>query len=115
MSLRINVLRSPPIDQALAAGIARMDTSYTEALVIGAGPAGLFAACELVRHGVKPRVVERRLAPHGEARGTALAAGGAGNARPRRPDRAVPSRGRAHQANPASRSGFAGDRERELR
>jgi 2-polyprenyl-6-methoxyphenol hydroxylase-like FAD-dependent oxidoreductase len=49
-----------------------MDSSYTEALVIGAGPAGLFAACELVRHGIRPRVVERRLGPHGEARGTAL-------------------------------------------
>ena len=41
-------------------------------LIVGSGPAGLFAACELVRHGVKPRVVERRLMPHHEARGTAL-------------------------------------------
>jgi 2-polyprenyl-6-methoxyphenol hydroxylase-like FAD-dependent oxidoreductase len=41
-------------------------------LIVGAGPAGLFAACELLRHGVRPRVVERRLAPHHEARGTAL-------------------------------------------
>jgi 2-polyprenyl-6-methoxyphenol hydroxylase-like FAD-dependent oxidoreductase len=41
-------------------------------LVVGSGPAGLFAACELLRHGVRPRVVERRLAPHHEARGTAL-------------------------------------------
>jgi 2-polyprenyl-6-methoxyphenol hydroxylase-like FAD-dependent oxidoreductase len=41
-------------------------------LIIGTGPAGLFAACELVRHGVKPRVVERRREPHHEARGTAL-------------------------------------------
>jgi 2-polyprenyl-6-methoxyphenol hydroxylase-like FAD-dependent oxidoreductase len=32
----------------------------------------LFAACELLRHGVRPRIVERRSAPHGEARGTAL-------------------------------------------
>ena len=115
MSLRINVLRSPPIDQALAAGIARMDTSHTEALVIGAGPAGLFAACELVRHGIWPRVVERRLGPHGEARGTALQPATlemlerAGLA-----DR-VPSRGRAHQTNPASGSRPAGDRERALR
>ena len=38
-------------------------------LIVGTG---LFAACELLRHGVKPRVVERRLAPHGETRGTAL-------------------------------------------
>jgi 2-polyprenyl-6-methoxyphenol hydroxylase-like FAD-dependent oxidoreductase len=41
-------------------------------LIVGAGPAGLFAACELARHGVKPRIVERRLAPHHETRGTAL-------------------------------------------
>jgi 6-methylpretetramide 4-monooxygenase / 4-hydroxy-6-methylpretetramide 12a-monooxygenase len=41
-------------------------------LIVGSGPAGLFAACELIRHGIKPRVVERRLAPHHEARGTAL-------------------------------------------
>jgi 2-polyprenyl-6-methoxyphenol hydroxylase-like FAD-dependent oxidoreductase len=41
-------------------------------LIVGSGPAGLFAACELVRHGVKPRIVERRLRPHHEARGTAL-------------------------------------------
>src|SRR5882724_766401 len=41
-------------------------------LIVGSGPAGLFAACELLRHGVRPRIVERRLAPHHEARGTAL-------------------------------------------
>ncbi|MGV2978636.1 FAD-dependent monooxygenase [Camelimonas sp. ID_303_24] len=41
-------------------------------LIVGAGPAGLFAACELMRHGVKPRILERRAAPHREARGTAL-------------------------------------------
>jgi 2-polyprenyl-6-methoxyphenol hydroxylase-like FAD-dependent oxidoreductase len=41
-------------------------------LIVGTGPAGLFAASEHLRHGVKPRVVERRLAPHGEIRGTAL-------------------------------------------
>jgi len=41
-------------------------------LIVGSGPAGLFAACELVRHGVKPRIVERRLGPHHEARGTAV-------------------------------------------
>ena len=32
----------------------------------------MFAACELVRHGIRPRVVERRTEPHHEARGTAL-------------------------------------------
>lgn len=41
-------------------------------LIVGAGPAGLFAACELLRHGVRPRIVERRLTPHHETRATAL-------------------------------------------
>ena len=41
-------------------------------LIIGAGPGGLFAACELLRHGVRPRIVEQRLAPHRETRGTVL-------------------------------------------
>jgi 2-polyprenyl-6-methoxyphenol hydroxylase-like FAD-dependent oxidoreductase len=46
--------------------------SMPSVLVVGSGPAGLFAACELARHGVKPRIVEQRLAPHHETRGTAL-------------------------------------------
>jgi 2-polyprenyl-6-methoxyphenol hydroxylase-like FAD-dependent oxidoreductase len=41
-------------------------------LIVGTGPAGLFAACELVRHGIVPRIVELRPAPHHETRGTAL-------------------------------------------
>ncbi len=41
-------------------------------LIVGAGPAGLFVACELLRHGVKPRIIERRLTPHRETRGTGL-------------------------------------------
>ncbi len=41
-------------------------------LIVGSGPAGLFAASELLRHGVRPRVVERRPEPHHETRGTAL-------------------------------------------
>jgi 2-polyprenyl-6-methoxyphenol hydroxylase-like FAD-dependent oxidoreductase len=41
-------------------------------LIVGTGPAGLFAACELVRHGVVPRIAELRSAPHHETRGTAL-------------------------------------------
>jgi 2-polyprenyl-6-methoxyphenol hydroxylase-like FAD-dependent oxidoreductase len=47
-------------------------SSTPDVLIVGAGPAGLFAACELARHGVKPRIVEQRLAPHHETRGTAL-------------------------------------------
>jgi 2-polyprenyl-6-methoxyphenol hydroxylase-like FAD-dependent oxidoreductase len=47
-------------------------TADTQVLIIGAGPAGLFAASELLRHGVRPRIVEQRRAPHRETRGTAL-------------------------------------------
>jgi 2-polyprenyl-6-methoxyphenol hydroxylase-like FAD-dependent oxidoreductase len=32
----------------------------------------MFAACELGRHGIRPRLVERRIEPHHEARGAAL-------------------------------------------
>src|ERR1700722_20918651 len=48
------------------------EPSKTEVLVIGAGPAGLFAACELLRHGVRPRIVEQKPAPHHDTRGTAF-------------------------------------------
>ena len=35
-------------------------------------PGRIVRGSQLLRHGVKPRIVERRLAPHGETRGTAL-------------------------------------------
>ncbi len=44
----------------------------SQVLIVGAGPAGLFAACELLRHGVRPRIVERKAEPHHETRGTAI-------------------------------------------
>jgi len=44
----------------------------TPVLIVGAGPGGLFAACELLRHGVRPRIVESRFVPHTETRATAL-------------------------------------------
>lgn len=44
-------------------------------VIIGAGPGGLFAACELLRHGVKPtlwstgsRRIARRVAPFSSRR-----------------------------------------------
>ena len=49
-----------------------MSPDRHEILVIGAGPAGLLAACELARYGVVPRIVERRLLPHHQARATAI-------------------------------------------
>src|SRR5262249_3404708 len=46
-----------------------------DALIIGAGPSGLFAAAEFARHGVQVRLVERQRQPHREARATAIQPG----------------------------------------
>jgi len=43
-----------------------------QVLIVGAGPAGLFAAAELARHGIAARLVERTAAPHAETRATAI-------------------------------------------
>jgi 2-polyprenyl-6-methoxyphenol hydroxylase-like FAD-dependent oxidoreductase len=43
-----------------------------QVLIIGGGPSGLFAACELARHGIASRLIERDLRPHRQARGTSL-------------------------------------------
>ena len=48
------------------------DANSQQVLIVGAGPAGLFAACELARYGVMPRVVERQLVPHRQARATVI-------------------------------------------
>jgi 2-polyprenyl-6-methoxyphenol hydroxylase-like FAD-dependent oxidoreductase len=46
-----------------------------DALIIGAGPSGLFAAAELARRGVEARLIEREARPHREARATAIQPG----------------------------------------
>jgi 2-polyprenyl-6-methoxyphenol hydroxylase-like FAD-dependent oxidoreductase len=57
---------------ALETAHAEGALSKTQVLIVGAGPAGLFAASELLRHGIRPRIVEQRTAPHHETRGTAI-------------------------------------------
>jgi 2-polyprenyl-6-methoxyphenol hydroxylase-like FAD-dependent oxidoreductase len=49
--------------------------AYTDVLIVGAGPSGLFAAVELARHGFHARVVEREAEPPRQARATALQPG----------------------------------------
>jgi 2-polyprenyl-6-methoxyphenol hydroxylase-like FAD-dependent oxidoreductase len=44
-------------------------------LIVGAGPAGLFTALELARHGVRARLVERDPTPHRQTRATAIQPG----------------------------------------
>jgi 2-polyprenyl-6-methoxyphenol hydroxylase-like FAD-dependent oxidoreductase len=46
-----------------------------DVLIIGAGPSGLFAASELLRHGVHVRLIEQEARSHHEARATAIQPG----------------------------------------
>lgn len=41
-------------------------------LIVGAGPSGLFCACELARRGVRARLIEQAPVPHRQTRATAL-------------------------------------------
>jgi 2-polyprenyl-6-methoxyphenol hydroxylase-like FAD-dependent oxidoreductase len=43
-----------------------------QVLIVGAGPAGLFAAAELARHGIRARIVDGATEPHHQTRATAI-------------------------------------------
>lgn len=47
-----------------------MDTANTDVVVVGAGPSGLVAALELVRHGVRVRIIDRKPGPVEQSRAT---------------------------------------------
>jgi 2-polyprenyl-6-methoxyphenol hydroxylase-like FAD-dependent oxidoreductase len=43
-----------------------------DVLIVGGGPAGIFSACELARHGVRARLVDRESESHHQTRATAI-------------------------------------------
>src|SRR4051794_39918543 len=50
----------------------QVDTQQVDVVVVGAGPVGLVAACELVRRGVRIRVIDKLTAPSTESRAIAV-------------------------------------------
>jgi 6-methylpretetramide 4-monooxygenase / 4-hydroxy-6-methylpretetramide 12a-monooxygenase len=49
--------------------------THNEVLIVGAGPSGLFVACELARQGIGVRLIEREVRRHRQARATAIQPG----------------------------------------
>ena len=40
-----------------------LTTTTTEVLIVGAGPTGLTMACELLRHGIQCRIIDKAASP----------------------------------------------------
>ena len=61
INLRVNVFIDEPYDPVdpISYNFPDVHQSQKKTLIIGAGPAGLFAALELILHGVKPIILER--------------------------------------------------------
>lgn len=61
INLRVNAFVDEPFDPIVPTNYNFPDVSHAQSttLIIGAGPAGLFAALELIQQGVKPVIIER--------------------------------------------------------
>jgi len=46
--------------------------STVEVLIVGAGPTGLTMACELLRHGITPRIIDKAMAPTDKSKAFAI-------------------------------------------
>jgi len=73
INLKVRVYLDEKPEEALFAPIEYSDVSAApSALIVGAGPGGLFAALRLIELGIKPIVVERGKAVHDRKRDLAL-------------------------------------------
>lgn len=59
LSVRVHLDEITPVDDCDVPELPVLDAHAPQAIVVGAGPAGLFAALELIAHGVRPIVLER--------------------------------------------------------
>lgn len=60
VNLKLKVYINEPFERYLAYSIPKIDVSKSkQALIIGAGPAGLFAALQMLELGIKPIIIER--------------------------------------------------------
>jgi len=48
------------------------ENSNVDVLIVGAGPTGLTMACELLRHGITPRIIDKALAPTDKSKAFAI-------------------------------------------
>ena len=48
------------------------NNTEAEVIIVGAGPTGLTMACELVRHGITPRIIDKAMAPSDKSKAFAI-------------------------------------------
>ena len=59
LAVRVHLDEVTPVDDATIPPLPNLAPDAPQAIVVGAGPAGLFAALELIAHGVRPILLER--------------------------------------------------------
>lgn len=59
LSVRVHLDEITPVDDSATAPLPTLTPEVPQAIVVGAGPAGLFASLELIRNGVRPIMLER--------------------------------------------------------
>lgn len=59
LSVRVHIDEITPVDDAVTTPLPILTHDAPQAIVVGAGPAGLFASLQLIREGIRPIMLER--------------------------------------------------------